>query len=74
MPDRLGGKAEIGDRVALGPMELIVRETDDSGAIVSAGLVLQPEPVSIPGVPLRRLDASAADRAPAARRAPSARG
>jgi cell volume regulation protein A len=45
MLERLGGRAEVGDRVAIGFLELIVREADDeSGEISAAGLVLSPEP------------------------------
>ena len=44
MLERLGGRAEVGDRVPIGFLELIVRETDDSGAVNAAGLALAPEP------------------------------
>ena len=40
---RLGGRAEYGDRVTIRPIELIVRETGMDGAIVDAGLSLEPE-------------------------------
>jgi cell volume regulation protein A len=43
MTEQLGGRAEYGDRVPMGPVELIVRDTDASGNIVSAGLSLEPE-------------------------------
>ena len=43
MTERLGGRAEYGDRVPIGPVELIVRDTDENGVIVSAGLSLEPE-------------------------------
>ena len=43
MTARLGGRAEYGDRVGMGPVELIVRDTDDKGVISSAGLSLQPD-------------------------------
>jgi potassium/hydrogen antiporter len=36
--DRLGGRAEVGDRVPIGFLELIVRETDENGAVTAAGL------------------------------------
>jgi cell volume regulation protein A len=49
--DRLGGRVEIGDRVALGPIELIVRAADD-GVVSSAGLVLQPEATTGARAPL----------------------
>jgi cell volume regulation protein A len=48
MLERLGGRAEVGDRVAIGLLELIVRETDESGAIAAAGLALAPEPAPGP--------------------------
>jgi potassium/hydrogen antiporter len=48
MLERLGGRAEVGDRVAIGLLELIVRETDESGAITAAGLALAPEPAPGP--------------------------
>lgn len=41
---RLAGNAEIGDRVAIGFLELIVRDTGEQGAITAAGLALAPEP------------------------------
>ncbi|WP_198585915.1 potassium/proton antiporter [Pararhizobium haloflavum] len=40
---RLGGRAEFADRVLLGTIEVIVRDVDDQGKIVSAGLSLDPE-------------------------------
>ncbi|GGD94552.1 K+/H+ antiporter [Aureimonas endophytica] len=43
MVERLGGRAEYGDRVPVGPIELIVRDTDESGAILAAGLALDPD-------------------------------
>jgi cell volume regulation protein A len=43
MLERLAGHAEIGDRVPVGLVELIVRSTDDKGAITAAGLALAPE-------------------------------
>lgn len=50
MHTRLGGSAGYGDRVALGPIELIVRDVDESGAIVAAGLSLEPlaRPARVP--------------------------
>ncbi|MDQ3558153.1 MAG: potassium/proton antiporter, partial [Pseudomonadota bacterium] len=44
MLERLAGHAEIGDRVAVSFLELIVRDTDESGAVTAAGLALEPEP------------------------------
>ncbi|TWG97953.1 potassium/proton antiporter (CPA1 family) [Mesorhizobium sp. J18] len=40
--ERLGGHAGYGDRVALGPIELIVRDVDDDGNITAVGLSLEP--------------------------------
>lgn len=47
---RLGGRADYADRVTIGPVELIVRDVDDNGAVTAAGLSLEPEPArrSIP--------------------------
>ncbi|MCB8837403.1 potassium/proton antiporter [Aurantimonas sp. VKM B-3413] len=39
---RLGGEADYGDRVAASPVELIVRQTGIDGAVVAAGLSLEP--------------------------------
>ncbi len=44
MMERLGGIAEYADRVPLGAVELIVRDTDDAGAISAAGLSIEPRP------------------------------
>ncbi|WP_082537372.1 MULTISPECIES: potassium/proton antiporter [unclassified Aureimonas] len=43
MTELLGGRAEYGDRVPLGPVELIVRDTDEAGLITDVGLSLEPE-------------------------------
>lgn len=44
---RLHGRAELGDRVALGPFELIVRDIDAEGQILEVGLLLDnPDAVS----------------------------
>jgi cell volume regulation protein A len=40
--ERLNGHAEYADRVSLGPIELIVRDVDDKGRIVSIGLSIEP--------------------------------
>ncbi|SEQ77783.1 potassium/proton antiporter, CPA1 family [Faunimonas pinastri] len=45
MADRLGGRAEVGDRVGCGPVDLVVRDTDDEGRVISAGLALEPQAV-----------------------------
>jgi cell volume regulation protein A len=41
--DRLGGQAEVGDRVPIGFLELIVRDTDENGMVTAAGVSLAPE-------------------------------
>jgi len=46
MLQRLGGHAEVGDRVAMGFLELIVREIDEGGAVTAAGLALAPDEAS----------------------------
>lgn len=48
---RLGGHAEYADRVSLGPIELIVRDTDAKGEIDSVGLSLEPQALA-PSMPL----------------------
>jgi len=44
MTVRLGGTAEIGDRVACGPVDLIVREMNMDGEIIGVGLALEKDP------------------------------
>jgi cell volume regulation protein A len=44
MRERLGGQAEVGDRVPIGYLELIVRDTDDDGAAAAIGLAVAPAP------------------------------
>ena len=39
---RLGGNAEYADRVTIGPVELIVRDVDEKGAITEVGLSFEP--------------------------------
>lgn len=39
---RLGGWAEYGDRLMLGPIELIVRDIDEKGRITAVGLSVEP--------------------------------
>jgi len=51
MSARLGGYPEYADRVSLGPIELIVRDANDKGQVVSAGLSLEPQAVQ-PSMPL----------------------
>ena len=48
---RLGGRAEYGDRVPLGSIELIVRDVDEDGHITSIGLSVDP-PARPPQVPV----------------------
>ena len=52
MIERLGGRAEVGDRVAYGPIELIVREVDENGAITDAGVALDRSAAPRAQVPL----------------------
>jgi cell volume regulation protein A len=49
---RVGGHADIGDRVALGDIELIVRDVDEAGAIKSVGLSIEPRPARSAILPL----------------------
>lgn len=49
--ERLGGTAEVGDRVRCGEVELIVRDLDSDGAISEVGLSID-EPENIPQLPL----------------------
>jgi cell volume regulation protein A len=44
MLERLGGRAEVGDRVPIQFIELIVRDTGDDDTVTAAGLALAPEP------------------------------
>ena len=46
MRQRLGGHAEYADRLPLGTIELIVRDVDEDGKIVSVGLSLEPAPAA----------------------------
>jgi cell volume regulation protein A len=49
---RLQGPVEIGDRVAVGTVELIIREFDDTGEIASIGLAVEPSRAARPKLPL----------------------
>jgi cell volume regulation protein A len=51
MKARLGGRAEYADRVAFGPVELIVRDVGEEGEVTSVGISLTPEPQK-PPIPL----------------------
>lgn len=52
-----GGSVEMGDRMPLGPVELIVRSIDDHHRVTSVGLAVAPEPRRRPAPldPLRHL-------------------
>ncbi|WP_292898070.1 MULTISPECIES: potassium/proton antiporter [unclassified Nitratireductor] len=41
--ERLGGRAEYGDRTTLGEIELIVRDVDENGRISAVGLSVEPQ-------------------------------
>jgi potassium/hydrogen antiporter len=49
---RLNGAVEIGDRVAVDGVELIVREFDDEGEIASIGLAVEPSRAARPKLPV----------------------
>ncbi|MEX2374429.1 MAG: potassium/proton antiporter [Dehalococcoidia bacterium] len=49
---RLSGHTEVGDRVACGGVELVVRDLNDDGTIKSVGLVIQPQPSRSARIPL----------------------
>jgi potassium/hydrogen antiporter len=42
LKERFGGRIEVGDRLALGPVEVIARAVDDQGAVSEVGLDLAP--------------------------------
>lgn len=48
LANRFGGSAEYADRLRLGPLEMIVRDVDDQGAITAIGVSLEPEPLARP--------------------------
>ena len=50
MVSKLGGHAEYADRVSLGSIDLIVRDVDEKGRIVSVGVALEPAPPQ-PAIP-----------------------
>ena len=58
MRARLGGRAEYADRVALGPIELIVRDVDEDGRYLGCRPVLRAgrDDTAHPGVSQRRRD------------------
>ncbi|CAA7620128.1 potassium/proton antiporter [Magnetospirillum sp. UT-4] len=47
----LGGHPGVGDRIALGEVELIVRALDLDGAIAEVGLAAEPTPIDKPKLP-----------------------
>src|SRR5512147_369563 len=49
---RLQGTIEIGDRISVGTVELIVRALDDSSEIASIGLAVEPSRAARPKLPL----------------------
>jgi cell volume regulation protein A len=49
---RLHGTVEIGDRISVGTVELIIREFDDAGEIASIGLAVEPSRAARPKLPL----------------------
>ncbi|BCH21476.1 potassium/proton antiporter [Mesorhizobium sp. L-8-3] len=59
--ERLGGRAEYGDRVSLGPIELIVRDVDDKGRVTAIGLSVEPA-APPPAVPFYLSASEARDR------------
>jgi cell volume regulation protein A len=50
--ERLGGHAEYGDRVLIGPVEVIVRDVDEKGRIASLGLNIEPVSPSATRLPM----------------------
>jgi len=49
MTDRLGGAAEVGDRVSADKVNLIVRATGDDGAIAAIGMAIERSEPAVPG-------------------------
>ncbi|QPC85952.1 potassium/proton antiporter [Mesorhizobium sp. NBSH29] len=60
--ERFGGRAEYADRVMVGPIELIVRDVDEKGRIISVGLSTEPLAIQ-PTVPVFLSIAEIGDRA-----------
>ncbi|QKV20755.1 potassium/proton antiporter [Oricola thermophila] len=50
MRNRLGGRADYADRIVIGPVELIVRDIDEDGRVIAAGLSLEPD-ANRPAIP-----------------------
>ncbi len=49
---RLGGRAEVGDRVACGNVELVIRDVDEDGSIRGVGLAIEPQSSRSANIPL----------------------
>lgn len=49
---RLGSSVGRGDRLMMGPVELIVRDVDSDSGRISLGLAVEPTPASTPKLPL----------------------
>ena len=49
---RLGSSVGRGDRLMVGPVELIVRDVDSDSGRISVGLAVEPTPASTPKLPL----------------------
>jgi cell volume regulation protein A len=49
---RLHGPAEYADRVAIGPVDLIVRDVDDHGVVTAVGLAIEPAGAAPPRIPV----------------------
>lgn len=52
MTRRLYGTPEYADRVAIGPVELIVRDVDEDGRILAVGLAIEPAAAAAPRIPV----------------------
>jgi cell volume regulation protein A len=61
--DAFGGRVEVGDRLPLGGLELIVRNLDDHDRVTEVGLAVAPERLGSRGLPLFQSRAELADLA-----------
>jgi cell volume regulation protein A len=52
MRRRLGGQSALGDRVACGSIELVVRDIDEDGAISSVGVSIEPHHLKSAQIPI----------------------
>ncbi len=43
LSSELGARVTVGERLALGPVELVVRAVDEHGTVQAVGLALEPE-------------------------------